>query len=148
MKTILMLLTLISLVACGKNSDKDSDSYKSALHGDGTLHAKIETDITKYSTFYELLSNQSNYESVTVDGTTFYCSLEIESGTAVRYEIEGSKLIIKYGKEDQVFDRIQGTGETLNGSWENKEKQKDGLLIRTLRFNGNKLTMELACKFK
>jgi hypothetical protein len=147
MKTLLLLLTLVTLASCGGKKSSDSDNYKSALNGDGSLHASIDTIIERYDGAYEYLSNQRAYESQIVDGVEYYCSFEIQSGAYLTYSIKNSKLTLNNGRETQVFERIKGSGDTLDGSWMASQKLKKGTAIATYTFDKNKLTIDLICKF-
>lgn len=146
MKTLLLLLALTTLASCGKSSS-EKDSYKNALNGDGKLHAKIETSIWKSENSFEMLSNESSSESINVDGEEFYCSLKTLSGTETYYSINGSKLTLSLGSGELVLDRVSGSGNTLNGSWSIKEKDKNATTITTFTFADDKLTINLTCKF-
>lgn len=143
MKTLLLLMTLLTLASCGGGDAPEGTKFKSAYGNTAAENPKIETTISKIEMGYEILSNESSHVSEVKDGVEYSCKLDVFAGDTVHYKISGNRMAVHKDGQYALLERLSGKGNELNGQWQLVE----GKTTLYLTFDNNKLTMELKCSF-
>ena len=161
MRYVPLLLALMFVVSCGKESSKTNSRQESntcLYEGDekcDTIQAADGLGIDLLDTIVDVSINVSNSEITFLEskvsrqeGRRISCETEVRNGEVYRFSVNGNKLNLKTDTGNFTFIRLNDEGASIIGAWNWKGYVDQGThVIKTITFiSENRAIIKTHCE--
>jgi hypothetical protein len=162
MKFLPILLFLLVLVSCGKSTTEKSQECSingspvecSSINSQSTKFSKvlkisIKSKVMVFDDFIEIKSRATDFMSETVNNKTVFCEVSTADimGLFYRFNEESLGLKVKKDGEEEIYKRVSGEKDSLNGEWISSVDLEDHVRITKLKFEDDQIEITTECKF-
>jgi hypothetical protein len=161
MKSLMLLISLLTLAACESNSSSEN---KKCTYNDQpvdcspvkasdriepfSLTAKVTASISIFENKIDILENTEKVASKKINDSFYECSAGTTSGDSFEYKINGKNLRLKKGNEYEDLTRVSSEAKGLIGTWRSLKTDDTGSSTVTIIYTQDKMDFTVICSYK
>ena len=161
MKSLMILVSLLTLAACESNSSSEN---KKCTYNDQpvdcspvkasesiepfSLTAKITASISIFDNKIDILENTEKVASKKINDNFYECSAGTTSGDSFEYKVNGKNLRLMKGSDYEDFTRASSEAKGLIGTWKKVDSDKTGSTTVTIIYTQDKMDLTVNCSYK